>query len=313
MKNKERILEIYDFLRKKTNKDHLANANSIIEHLEKEGYEIERKTVYSDINALIDMGYDIEKSKKGYYFTGDVFSAAELRILLDLIKGSNFLSQKKSQEISYRLCQQINCYDRDLIENGSFVSTKSVNDEIFENVTKIIEAIDKKVTIKFNYFDLYVDNKKVYRDKKYELCPYSLVVDDNRYYLIGFNEKHGSLSTYRVDKMDSIKITNKEFEKGKYDLDRYINEKTKMYGGEKKDLRLRVQNSLYSEVIMNFGNDIMITKKEKDYFECSVQANLSHTFYSWVFTFAGKIQIIGPEDVRRDFVNECQQMMELYK
>ena len=309
MKNKQRLLAVLDYLRGNSNEDHWINTETIISHLDSLGIQSERKTIYNDIRELNEMGYSIESGREGYYFSGGALETAELRVLIDLIRASSFLSRKKSGEIMTKLLEMTNRYDRRLLESGDYENNKSANEQIYYNVSAIIKAIAEHRAITFNYFDYTVSGEKKQRKHDYRVFPYDLIVESDRYYLIGWQIKHSQPVNYRLDKMEKIEELDETFETRQFDVGAYMNQTFRMFNGEKVNVQLKCRNDLYGEVQDQFGGDLIITQKQEDCFICNVNATLSPTFYSWVFTFQGGIVILAPEKVKDELKKQCEEMI----
>ncbi len=310
MKNKQRLLEVLDYLKENSNEEHSLKTEDIISHLSNQGIRAERKTIYSDVSQLNEMGYSIESGRQGYYYDGHLFETAELRVLIDQIRAASFLSQRKSNEIIEKLLSQTNRFDRQLLNSGDYENNKSLNEQIYYNVSAIIRAIAEHRAITFNYFDYTVTGEKRSRRHDYRMFPYDLIVDSDRYYLIGWQIKYGQPVTYRLDRMEKVELLEERYDRKAYDVAAYMNQTFRMYAGEKTRVTLKCRNDLYSEVLDQFGSDLLITERGEESFLCNVAATLSPTFFSWVFTFRGGIVIITPQLVRDEFRQLCQQMID---
>ncbi len=313
MSNKKRVMTVLEFLKENTNQNHPVKTESIVAYLEGQGFKVERKTIYNDVKELNEMGYAVEKCHNGYYYDNELFELSELRFLVDSAKASDVLSQKKTTEICDKLLSLTNKYDRQLIDDGQYVSNKSVNQQVLYNINAIIMAIGQKHAITFKYFDINTDDEKVYRQKNYNVFPYSLVMNNDRYYVICANIKHpDSAASYRLDKMEQVELSkgSKTYEKIPFDIDDYMNSHFSMYNGETKNVVLKCANELYSEVKQKFGDNVIVIEKGEDYFKCNANVIISPTFFSWVFTFMGRIIILSPSDVQQEMVSRCQQMID---
>ncbi|MBO4538052.1 MAG: WYL domain-containing protein, partial [Erysipelotrichaceae bacterium] len=140
-----------------------------------------------------------------------------------------------------------------------------------------------------------------------------LVVESDRYYLIGWQIKYSSPVNFRLDKMEKIEELDEIYETREFDVSAYMNQTFRMFNGEKVNVTLRCSNDLYEEVSNQFGRDMIVTERQNDSFLCNVNAALSPTFYSWVFTFQGKAVIVSPQRVRDEFANVCRQMINLHQ
>ena len=310
MKNKQRLLEVLSYLRENSNEDHSIKTEEIISHLSARGIQAERKTIYNDVNELNEMGYAIESGRQGYYYDGQQFETAELRVLIDQIRAGSFLSHRKSSEIMEKLLAQTNKYDRQLLVSGDYENNKSRNEQIYYNVSAIIRAIAGHNAITFRYFDYTVSGEKQARKHDYKMFPYDLIVDSDRYYLIGWQIKYQQPVTYRLDRMEKVELLDERYDQKAFDVSAYMNQTFRMFSGKKTNVTLKCRNDLYSEAVDQFGSDLLITETGETHFTCNVNATVSPTFYSWVFTFAGGIVILSPGEIRDEFKAMCGRMID---
>lgn len=313
MKTKKRFYEVYRYLKENSNEDHPVKAEEILTYLNSIDIEAERKAIYDDIKEMNLNDIAIEVTKKGYYYDDSLFSAAELKILLDLLNSSRFLTPKKVEEIENRLLSLTNKYDRKMLTNDTFNRTNSINEQLYYNVDAILKAINNKKQISFKYFDIDLNGKRKYREHDYLVCPYNLVINNNKYYMVCKSVKYDNLSNYRVDKMEKVVQMDDEFENHFFDINKYMHQVFGMFNGEVKCVSLEVDNDIYGEVLDQYGDNLMVTEKKNTTFICSVFTAITPTFMSWVFTFAGKIRILKPQLVVDKFKEVCTEMLDLHK
>lgn len=310
MSNKKRIMLVLEYLKENTNYDNGANAETLISYLKNQAIDVERKTIYNDIKQLDEMGYSIGKNKEGYYFDDEMFEASELRVLIDMVKASTFLSEKTSKEIIDKITALTNKFNRAIINSGDYLNKKTEYADLLVNVEKLLEAINQKRAIRFRYYDLDEKRKKKYRGRNYTYYPINMLVDDDRYYLIGYGEKYKSFNNFRLDKMDSIEILDKTYDEIEFDVNEYMRQTFGMFSGEKMSVKLKFDQKLFSEIDSQFGDEMILTFKDKDNFYCEANINVSPTFFSWVFGFNGQIKILGPEKVKQQYLEMCYRAIE---
>ena len=317
MSQKASILYILKALKQYANEDNPLNANQLLEKLEQNNIYIERKAVYRDIQTLIDVGYDIQKlhqnNIRGYYLNDDTFEIAELRLLIDAINASKFISEKKTKVLVQKLTSLTNIYNAsELNRNISYSHTKSNNEVILYNVDKINTSINEKKQIVFKYYDLDINKQKKYRKKSYETIPYYLLWDQDKYYCIGYSTKHQNFTHYRVDKMEKIMASNVEHEYLPLDLNEYSRQLFGMYQGDKVHASLRFPLFLTSLVYDQFSTDVFITDVTKTHFTIIVDINVSPVFFGWLFQLRTQVEIIGPTELKLQYQKHCQEINELY-
>ena len=310
---KLKIFYILDYLQRNSGPDHPVRASELISMLERQRNILcERKTVYSDIAALQDYGVDIVSlpgKNGGYYIASRNFELPELKLLIDAVQSSRFLTEKKSRELIEKLCNQCNEHDARLMRRDVLVSgrVKSMNETIYYNVDALQDAIAQNRQILFRYFDWGIDGKRKYREKDYIASPYGLCQDNENCYLLGFSDRHG-ITSYRVDRMSDIRILEQpripcpELT-GKAFTD-HANRLFQMFAGDPMDVKLRFHKSLTNVVIDRFGRETMLIPDGEDHFVFTVNVAVSPMFLSWVIGFGSKAKILYPQSV----VEQCRQM-----
>ena len=208
---KLKILYILDYLQKNSHQDHPVRTSELLSMLEEHDIVCDRKTVYSDIAALLDYGVDILSipgKNGGYYIASRNFELPELKLLIDAVQSSRFLTEKKSRELIEKLCSQCSVHDARLMRRDVLVSgrVKSMNESIYFNVDAVQEAIAQNKQITFRYFDWDLGGKRKYRDKSYQASPYGLCQDNENCYLLAHSLRHG-VTSYRLDRMSNIRLT----------------------------------------------------------------------------------------------------------
>ena len=281
---KLKIFYILDYLQRNSHQDHPVRASELISRLEKpHTLQCERKSVYSDIAALQDYGVDIVSlpgKKGGYYIATRNFELPELKLLIDAVLSSRFLTEKKSRELIEKLCNQCSVHDARLIRRDVLVSgrVKSMNETIYYNVDAIQEAIGQNRQTTFRYFDWGIDGNRHYRDRDYIASPYGLCQDNENCYLLAHSPRHG-VTSYRVDRMSQIAIlddirTPCPELTGKA-LTEHANRLFQMYSGDAVDVKLRFHNSLVNVVIDRFGREIMLIPDGEEHFTFTVKVAVS--------------------------------------
>ena len=317
---KLKILHILDYLQKNSNEDRLVTAQELIRVLDQKGIRCDRKTVYSDIAALQDYGVDIVSvpgKNGGYYIASRIFELPELKLLIDAVQSSKYLTQKKSRELIEKLCMQCNEQDASLMKRSVLVSgrVKSMNETIYYNVDAIQDAISQNKQITFRYFDWGMDRRRHYREKEYVASPYGLCQDNENCYLLAFSPRHG-VTSYRVDRMADIKLLNDLRipcpELTGKNLTDHANRLFQMYSGDAADVKMRFHRSLINVVIDRFGRDILLIPDGEDHFVFTARVAISPIFLSWVIGFGQKATIIHPQSVIDQCRTLCQEAMNQY-
>ena len=318
---KLKIFYILDYLQQNSHENHPVRAAELIAMLDRQhNISCERKTVYSDIAALQDYGVDIVSvpgKAGGYYIASRNFELPELKLLIDAVQSSRFLTEKKSRELIEKLCNQCSIHDAKLMRRDVLVSgrVKSMNETIYYNVDRIQEAIAEGKQISFRYFDWGLDGKRHYREKGYAASPYGLCQDNENCYLLALSDRHG-ITSYRVDRMSDITLSDTARvpcpELTGKNLTEHANRLFQMYAGEATDVKLRFHRSLVNVVIDRFGKDVMLIPDGDEHFTFTVRVAVSPMFLSWVIGFGTKARILHPQSVIDQCRQMCRQALEQY-
>ncbi len=303
---KLKILYILDYLERNSHEDHPVRASDLISMLDRQhNIRCDRKTVYSDIAALMDYGADIiTKPGKngGYYIASRNFELSELKLLIDAVQSSRYLTEKKSAQLIEKLCNQCNEQDAKLMKRNVMVSgrVKSMNETIYYSVDAIQEAIAENKQISFRYFDWGLDRNRHYREKDYQVSPYGLCQDHENCYLLAHSPRYGATS-YRVDRMSDIRLLDEKRTPcpeltGKA-LTEHANRLFQMFAGDMVNVKMRFHRELVNVVIDRFGKDIMLIPDGDEHFVFTVPVAVSPMFLSWVIGFGRNAQILYPDHV----------------
>lgn len=317
---KLKILYILDYLQKNSHEEHLVRAGELIDMLNKKEISCDRKTVYSDIATLQQFGIDIISvpgKNGGYYIASRHFQLPELKLLIDAVQSSRYLTEAKSRELIEKLCDQVGEHEASLLKRSVYVSgrVKSMNETIYYNVNDIQEAISQNLQITFRYFDWGMDGKRKYREKQYLASPYGLCQDNENCYLLAYSQRHG-ITSYRVDRMTNISLTQDKRIPcpqltGKA-FNEHANKLFQMFSGDSLDVKLRFHKSLLNVVIDRFGRDTMLIPDGEDHFNFTVRVAVSPMFLSWVIGFGDKAEILYPQSVIDDCRELCRQATSRY-
>lgn len=317
---KLKLLYIASMLMKNTDEDHPMSMKEIIESLAKVDISAERKSIYSDMEELRKFGYDVVSNTKGYYIACRDFEVPELKMLVDSVSASKFITEKKSNILIKKIEALASKHDGYKLQRQVFISdrVKNVNEAIYYSVDTLSEAINGKRKISFKYFEYAPDKTKKFRNggNEYVVSPYSLTVSDENYYLISHYPKHEKLTHFRVDRMCEIKVLKEKCEdvetimgKG-FNIGEYSKKVFSMYAGESIRVEILCENSMMNPVIDRFGEGVFVSRADDNHFIISVNVDISPTFFAWIFTFGGKMKITGPEKVKEQFNNVIKNFLE---
>ena len=318
---KLKIFYILDYLEKNSHQDHPVRAAELLNMLERQHNIVcDRKTVYSDIAALQNYGVDIVSipgKNGGYYIASRNFELPELKLLINAVQSSKYLTEKKSRELIEKLCTECSVYDAQLMRRDVLVSgrVKSMNETIYYNVDTIQEAIGENRQITFRYFDWGIDGKRRYRTKHYQASPYGLCQDNENCYLLAHSPRYG-VTSYRVDRMSDIQMAEEKRipcpELTGKALTEHANRLFQMFAGDATTVKLRFHRELTNVVMDRFGRDTMLIPDGDDHFVFTVKVAVSPMFLSWIIGFGQKAKILHPQRVIDECRELCRQAMEQY-
>ena len=320
-----KTLYIMQILMERTDEEHALNAAEISEILE-HVYQVEvgRQTLYSEIRKLTDFGLDIimktDDKRRGYYLASRRFELPELKLLVDVVQSSKFITEKKTKELIEKL--ESLCSREEGKQLSSQVITynrlKTSNETIYYNVDKLHSAIFHNRQIKYQYVEWTVKKELEFRHGGafYEVSPLHLVWDDENYYLVAYDEKAGKVKHYRVDKMRSMELTDQPRSEASLrqqtDLASFGKKTFGMFGGVDVQVRLLCANHLAGVVLDRFGSDIWMVPKDEDHFSANVTVTVSPQFFGWVTAIGEDMQITGPEEVKEQYREYLQRILDRY-
>lgn len=319
---KLKIMYLAKILMEQTDEEHTITVPEMIAELSKLGISAERKSIYDDLEYLQLFGLDICSNKTkttNYYIASRDFELPELKLLVDSVQSSKFITRKKSMELISKIEKLTSHENAKKLQRQVFITNrvKTLNEQIYYNVDKIHEAIAENKQITFKYFDINVNKKKVYRRNGgvYIESPISLTWDDENYYLITYKEKYDNYTHYRVDKMEMIELTEDDrvLSDKPFDLSSYAKTMFQMYSGEEADVSIEFENKLVGVVYDRFGTDIPIRKSDKDHFICHVKVAVSPHFLSWIMSFGKQAKIISPNYVIEEMYQLAREVTGIYE
>ena len=318
---KLKLLIIKDYLLKNSDENHPVTIPQIIEELARFDIKAERKSLYDDLEALRVYGLDIVQSKGNYYVGQRSFQTPELKLLVDSVQSSKFITQKKTMSLIKKIEELASAFDAQLLERQVYVRNrvKSMNESVYYNVDEIADAINQDRAIQFKYFELMINKQRHIRKDGawYKVSPFALMWDDENYYMLAWDAEAGSIKHYRVDKMLEITALDQKREGkeafAKVDMSAYAKKVFGMFTGQDRQVKMRFTNNLAGAVFDRFGTDIMLIPDGEDHFTVTLDLAVSPRFYAWLFGFGTDAEILSPDDVREDASNMAQRIVEMYR
>lgn len=321
---KLKLLYIAQILKENTDIDHPITTRALIERLEKLDIKAERKSIYSDMECLKQFGMDIEysssRSEGGYYLASREFELAELKILVDMVQSSRFLTKKKSRELIKKLEGMAGRHDASQLQRTVYVGNraKAENEAVYYSVDMIHRAIQENKGISFQYYEYTIGKELQYKKggERYLVSPYYLAWQNENYYLIGVDERLGEIRHYRVDRMKKIEIRESGRQAQElfhsFDIAEYTNAAFGMFGGTKTSILLECHSSLAGVVIDRFGKELSIRKADGGHFTVRIDVALSSQFYGWLAGLGSRAKILSPETAVNEYETYLKEIIDLY-
>lgn len=319
---KLKLYYLNQIMTKKTDDEHRLTMPEILTLLEEHGITADRKSIYDDFEALRDLGVDIILDQEGrsyyYYMGARAFEMAELKLLVDAVQSSKFITAKKSDELIDKITGLVSEYQAKELRRQVEVHgrIKTMNESIYYIVDELHSAILANKKITFEYLTWNLKKEMVpRREGLYDESPWALTWDDENYYLIAYDTQEEKIKHFRVDKIRKLTITDKNRE-GRdvfeaIDMASYINMNFGMFGkAAGVPVNLRFKNDMVGIVIDRFGKDIPIKPSDEEgWSDTRVTVMISGQFFGWVFAMGGLVKIIGPSDVLEMFRKECRKQL----
>ena len=320
---KMKILYLMEALYTKTDEEHPMSIKDMISYIEDCGIHVERKTIYDDIEVLKLFGMDIVNRREkpaGFYLASREFELAELKILVDAVQSSRFITNRKSRELIQKLGNLTSTYKARQLQRQVYVGgrVKTMNESIYYNVDTIHQAISQDHQINFQYYEWSLSKEMKLRrnGERYHVSPWGLIWRDENYYLIGLDEKSRIVKHYRVDKMRRLNIEKKNRNGAElfrdFDAARFTSGTFGMFGGKETTVQMEFENHFAGVVIDRFGQDVFIQKKDEEHFMTFVKINVSCQFFGWVAGLGSGVKIISPENVCRQYRDFLQTALQEY-
>ncbi len=314
MAMKSRILFLLKYLYENTDDAYPLTGTQLRGILRDNGIPVpDIRTLRNDITMLINAGFDIVAEERTglstlYYYGRREWETAELRILIDAVSSSRFISETKSSQLISKLSSLAGSVNAPYLKPGMFVPVgmKAKGNHLLYVVQRIEEGITQKRKISFQYYNYNIRKEQIKRNSGeiYTVSPYATVWNTDRYYMVCWSDKHQKVVCFRIDRMGIPTVT----EELSVPMPRHFNPKSwsemtfKMYSGEETAVTLRCDYDMMDHIIDRFGTGVPLENITEDTFDISVPVSVSPTFYAWVFQYAGAIRIIEPDSVRDGYL-----------
>jgi len=328
--NKIRLLRLWEILKKETDEDHPIGTTTLISRLTSEGMSCNRATIYSDIALLNKFGYEVlcnRSMSNEYYVVNRDFDIPEIQILIDAVQAASFITESKTPVLVDKLAQLAGSKRAAVLKKNivEFSTIKGDNEVIYYSIDEITTAITKKKKIEFYYFDLGVGKKKVYRmrttvpneQRKYVVNPIATAFHDDKYYLLCYNDRHMTLTQYRIDRMDKVKMLDEDItpnpELKKSNIARHKRSLFDMYGGEKEEVSFEADISVLDAVYDKFGDSVKVISYGPDKAICKVEVQVGKPLLTWFIGFGKSLKVTAPDSVIEQIQNLLKEAVDNYQ
>lgn len=323
---KFKLAYLMDIMLEKTDEEHPLTLAQIMEELNKKGVTAERKSLYSDFSDMTEkLGVEVVKVQRGretYYYVGKrQFELAEVKLLIDAIQSSKFITKKKSEVLIKKIKAFVSEHQANQLQRQVYVQgrAKTMNESIYYNVDDIHRAIadNKKITFKYYKWDINKNLVERHGGFIFKVSPWALTWDDENYYLVAFDDQDQVIKHYRVDKMKNIALTEEKREGAalfkNFDMAAYSKMNFGMYNGQRELVKIQFENSLCGVFLDRFGKDITFRKVDADHSEVAVEVAVSPQFYGWIFSLGTGVKITGPSEAVSGMKEYIKSIAENYK
>jgi len=328
-KQKLKLLYIADILKKNTDEEHAMPVAELIRRLAQEGIDAERKSVYNDIKILRSYGMPISNGSepvRGFYYEGGEFQLSELMMLIDAVQASPVITRKKTKQLIEKLRAMASVHQSQQLESQIYIDNrfKSENEEIYYNIDRIKQAVNKGVKIKFIYQRRQLMGSLPVLDtgREFVISPYATIWNDDKYYLVGNYEKYDDLSHYRIDKMKRVECTDepaRDFREvcgytSRFDAADYAQRIFNMFAGaNQRAVELICENRLLETMIERFGIGAPYRQVDDEHFMIKIYAVANDGLEKWILNFGGGVVVKSPSELRESVKKRLEQMMADYK
>lgn len=322
---KLRLLYLYQYLLENTSPERPQSTVELMRILkEKYGITVSRNTICNDLLLLRESELHIEyveSTQNKYYYDGQIFEVPELKILIDAVSSSKFITEQKSEALINKLLTQVPIHSAVKLRRHIYASdrVKSDNERGYYIVDAINEAIDTRHKISFCYTDFDVNKNRYVTNegKPYTVSPYTLMWDGDYYYLRGYCDERQAMRTFRLDRIDKQPDVLRDAALPKpenYSIAEYSKSVFRMFDtDEPVEVTLLCSASNMKVIIDNFGMDVDTTPIDNEHFQVRVKVCTSPTFYRWVFGFGRSIKILGPDKVIEEYIDMCKETLATYE
>ena len=327
-RKKLKTLLIYKYLKDFSDEDNPLSSTELINMLQADGIEAERKSIYADIKSLNSIGFEIEKTNsphKGFYMSKRDFELPEVRLLIDAVSSAGFITPKKTEKLIGKLESLVSKNQAGELVSQVYLdnNTKCNNEDIYYIINDLHNAINEKHKVKFVYTNRKIDikNKKSYTEKTFVVSPYALLWKEDHYYLVCNNEKYDNLINLRIDRMKRVQelseasrpVSEVSEYKNTFDVADYSSKMFNMFSGKDEKVRLLCDLELREQIMDRIGAKIPLTAYDSSHFETTIDAAVSEGLVSWLMIFGDKIKVLEPDALANAVKDRASKIAKIYE
>ena len=326
--NKIKLLFLHDIFSRQTDKDHVYSANELCDLLMDYGINCERKSIYSDIEALKEYGMDIvnvRSPKRGYYLKDRKFDIAEVRLLIDAVQAAKFISSRKTKALIYKIGSLLSEFQEEELREQIYVDStfKSEKEDLYDIIKILDTAIKKSKQVQVTYSKRKLENRylKTMEGKVFLINPYSLLWSNDHYYLVCNNDKYNNLMHLRLDRISEIiplDTASKHFSKvskytEKFDTADYSNKIFNMFTGESGEIELCCSNNIIDDILEKFGDEIPLKVFDESHFTFKADVEMSNGLISWIMQYGADVKVLSPKQLSDALLVKTREILSIYE
>lgn len=326
--NKIKLLFLHDIFSRQTDKDHVYSANELCDLLMDYGINCERKSIYSDIEALEEYGMDIvnvRSPKRGYYLKDRKFDIAEVRLLIDAVQAAKFISSRKTKALIYKIGSLLSEFQEEELREQIYVDStfKSEKEDLYDIIKILDTAIKKSKQVQVTYSKRKLENRylKTMEGKVFLINPYSLLWSNDHYYLVCNNDKYNNLMHLRLDRISEIvplDTASKHFSKvskytEKFDTADYSNKIFNMFTGESGEIELCCSNNIIDDILEKFGDEIPLKVFDESHFTFKADVEMSNGLISWIMQYGADVKVLSPKQLSDALLVKTREILSIYE
>lgn len=317
---KVKLLRLCEVLMRRSDEEHPISVPELIAELDRWDIKAERKSIYDDLEALSELGLDVQSRKgrnAGWFIGARDFELAELKLLVDAVQSSRFITRRKSDSLIRKLEKLASVHQARQLQRQVYVDrrVKAMNESIYYNVDILHGAITGRKVITFQYFDYDMKKERVFRRDggEYRVSPYGLIWNSENYYLVGQDEQLGQLRHYRVDKMARLEETEQSCTiPDTFNVADYAQKHFGMFSGSEVNMTLRFNSDMAGVVLDRFGQDVMLIPDGDSHFTVTLPLVMSPQFFGWLFGLGDGVQLVAPAQAVQAYRDQLRNVGALY-